>query len=224
MAMRKNDDVIVSFEKAFRSEPRNGAKWETYSLVERLRVTNGKFTTVTRTKRQRGKIEEAQRYRKYQGVYLKTRLHFFNTANHSQSQLRWWFANSRRTRIHHFIMHNYYLEDRPTTEEELLEQNFGSRRQVALDLKTAQEMGAIEIDQDAADKRKKVIYVTRGLVADTDNLFGSDDEQRPGMYTVLCEGLATHVSPEYRLADYAEDRLKYKQMIEATLPDSFRPF
>ena len=217
----KKDEAIINGPEA---PPTGGAKWRVYSLAERLRLTNGKFVTVERTARQRGKIEEAQAYRRYQGVYLKTRLHFFNTANNAQSQLRWWFANNRRTRIHHYILHNYYLEDRPTTEEELLEQNFGSRRQVALDLKTAQEMGSIEIDQDAADKRKKVIYVTRGLVADTDNLFGATDKKHIGMFNILYEGFRTAVREGYGLQEYAKDHAKYRELIESHLPDSFQPF
>ena len=138
-------------------KPRNGEPYSIYPFAERHAFIRGEVKTVPRNKRQRGKIAEAQRFRKAQGAYLSARAHFFDISQESASQLKWWFAATHRVRIHHHLMINYYLEDRPTPVEELTAKNYCSVRNLHNDLKHAVDLGSIEIDQTDKDKTQRVI-------------------------------------------------------------------
>jgi hypothetical protein len=217
-----------------RQPPKHGEPFGIYSFEERDRLTKKGFVTVPRNKRQRGKIAEAQRFRKAQGAYLSARLHFFDISQQSASQLRWWFASGYRIRIHHHIMVNYYLEDRPTPVEELHARNYCSVRQLHSDLKHAIDLGSIEVDHTKTDKRQRVIYPTRGLIADTDNLFGrhaSEDHEFDGMFVFWSQQLGTYLKNEgepgaahYSLAQYHADFEAYNDLVGPHLPDTDRQF
>ena len=65
--------------------PQNGEHWKIYPFEQRRALRDGDFETVPRNKRQRGKIAEAQRFRKAQGSYLSERAHFFDISQESSS-------------------------------------------------------------------------------------------------------------------------------------------
>lgn len=231
--MSNNSPEVVKFSDALSENisqsvqpveaPCNGSGWETYRLADVL----PSWMVVPRTKRQRGKIKEAQKFRRVQGAYLEARLHFTKLTTSAESQLKWWFSNMRRISIHHFIMKNYYLHDRPTTVEQLIKEEFGGLRVVMADLKAAREMGSIEIDKMAEDQRKATIYPTRGLIADTDNFFGSVEAGKEGMFVKWAEELDRVSATEnggvrIRLADYHREYAAYTKQVDAILPDTIR--
>lgn len=206
--------------------PRNGEEWSVYSFKVRNKVDRG-FQPVRRTERQRGKMEEAQAYRMAQGAYLDSRLHFLQMSETAQSQLRWWFASRHRIAMHHYLLRNYYLENRPTPLEDMLQMKFASTRKVLEDLRIATEMGSIEQDLAAKDKRKRVIYVTRGLVADTDNFFGRISATQEGMFEHWRKGLEkipTEDGHRYTLEDYRRDFEAYREKVHQYVPDGFRDY
>lgn len=231
--MQNENAKVVKFsdargEQACRTQPlvapANGAGWQIYPLADVFDT----WQVVSRTKRQRGKIEEAQRFRRMQGAYLEARLHFINITKSAESQLKWWFSNMRRISMHHFIMKNYYLHDRPTTAEELLNEKYGGLRVVMADLRVAKEMGSIEIDKVAEDQRKATIYPSRGLIADTDNFFGSSEVEKEGMFVKWRDELDKISETENNgvrmtLQQYLEDYLAYNQQVQKVLPDTVRP-
>ena len=220
-------------KNAFRDGPRNGDHYQVYSFNEKEMLLDDDFKTVPRNKRQRGKLAEAQRFRKAQGAYLRARMHFFDISQRSTSQLAWWFANTQRIRIHHHILGNYYLEDRPTPVVELIEKEYCSVRALHSNLNTAVEMGSIEIDSSIEDKRQRVIYPTRGFIADTDNLFGREsqtDHGTDGMFVFWAKQIDEQVGPiwdresRYSLKEYHQDFERYNQMVAPYLPDTNRQF
>ncbi len=233
--MTKDNVVRIQSTKMFENNPpRNGEKFAVYAFADRQTLDGGAFQTVARDKRQRGKIAEAQRFRRAQGAYLAARLHYFNISQVATSQLKWWFANTRRIRIHHHLMVNYYLEDRPTPVAELIANEYCSIRHLHSDLQHAVEMGSIEIDHTKEDKRQRVIYPTRGFIADTDNLFGRRaDEQHglDGMFVFWSKQLDTYMMDEgepgsthYSLAQYHADFEAYNELVTPHLPDTDRQF
>ena len=134
----------------------------------------------------------------------------------------------RRISMHHFIMKNYYLHDRPTTVEELLNEKYGGLRVVMADLRAAKEMGSIEIDKMAEDQRRATIYVTRGLIADTDNFFSSSEVEKEGMFVKWRDELDKISETENNgvrmtLQQYLEDYLAYNQQVKKILPDTILP-
>lgn len=213
--------------------PQNGEHWTVYPFEQRRALLDGVFETVPRNKRQRGKIAEAQRFRKAQGAYLSARAHFFDISQESSSQLKWWFAATHRVRIHHHLMVNYYLEDRPTPVEELIAKSYCSVRNLHNDLKHAVDLGSIEIDQYDNDKRQRVIYPTRGFIADTDNLFGrrkQSEHEHDGMFVFWAKQIDKQVGPfwdhnsRYNLEQYHADFEAYNKLVAEHLPDTDRQF
>tara|TARA_R100001163_G_scaffold23242_1_gene19558 strand:+ start:424 stop:1137 length:714 start_codon:yes stop_codon:yes gene_type:complete len=214
-------------------QPEHGDKFSVYAFEDRLKHENG-FMTVPRHERQRGKIQEAQRFRKAQGAYLSARLHFFDIATGSQSQLKWWFASTHRIRIHHHLMINYYLEDRPTPVEELIAKNYCSVRNLYSDIKNATDLGSIEVDFSKKDRRQRILYPTRGIIADTDNLFGrsaNDKHGLDGMFVFWSQQLDTFLNNEmvdgqqpYSLAQYHKDFEAYNALVGPYLPDTDNQF
>lgn len=213
--------------------PQNGEHFTIYPFEQRRALLDGVFETVPRNKRQRGKIAEAQRFRKAQGAYLSARLHFFDISQESSSQLKWWFASTHRVRIHHHLMVNYYLEDRPTPVEELIAKSYCSVRNLHNDLKHAVDLGSIEIDHTDKDKRQRVIYPTRGFIADTDNLFGREkqsEHENDGMFVFWAKQIDKQVGPfcdddaRYNLEQYHADFETYNDLITPHLPDTDRQF
>jgi hypothetical protein len=193
--MTDNNKMVEMFGLATRvarrqnKAPRNGKKWEVFSLTPFLEKSKNSeersnFEPVSRSVRQNGKIEEAQTFRKWQGAYLKARLHFWKISQHESSYLKWWFNDLHRVLIHHFLMVNYYLEDRPTMRSELVAAKLCSEQKLKDTLRHAVDMGSLEVDQVEYDKRERVYYPTRGLVADTDMLFGrkTDHPETEGIY------------------------------------------
>ncbi len=175
-----------------------------------------------RSVRQNGKIAEAQNFRRMQGAYMKSRLHFFDVAKHNTG-LRWWFSDTQRICLHHLIMSNYYLDDAGTTEEEILSQNYASDRQMMRLLKTAIEIGSLESDPMKDDKRKTIFYPSRGLVSDTDNLFSSRDPEAMGIFPHLRQMLVEAFGPSqerderYTMDDYLRDTEEFKALVEEVL-------
>ena len=213
--------------------PQNGEHWKIYPFEQRRALRDGDFETVPRNKRQRGKIAEAQRFRKAQGSYLSARAHFFDISQESSSQLKWWFAATHRVRIHHHLMINYYLEDRPTPVEELIAKSYCSIRALHNDLKHAVDLGSIEIDQIDKDKRQRVVYPTRGFIADTDNLFGrrkQSEHETDGMFVFWTKQIDEQLGPiwdnstRYSLEQYHKDFEAYNQLVAQYVPDTDRQF
>jgi len=205
-----------------RDPPVGGDTFKTYSLKDNLMRAHfaegwqaffGRsdrarqlISNPRRKQRQNGKIAEAQAFRKYQGVFLDVRLHAYEMARDS-SGLTWWFQNSHRIWLHHTIMRNYYLEDRPTTEQEIMQGAKTSRKTMRGILQTAVEIGSLDPDVLEEDRRQKVYYPTRGLVSDTDHFFHADDDDQRGVLTHLRKKLSETFLGEdrYRLSDYEDD-------------------
>ena len=123
----------------------------------------------------------------------------------------------------------YYLYDEPTHVSELLEAIPASTRNIMAEIKTATQLGSIEVDALASDKRKRVIYPTRGLIADTDNLFGRSTGEQDGYFTYWGELIDQIIGPgeandRYRLSDYKRDFDAYNDLITTVLPDTDREF
>ena len=215
-------------------EPRNapvgGDTFKTYSLKDNLMKahfaenwqaffgrsdrTRQLIANPRRSQRQNGKIAEAQEFRKYQGVFLDVRLHAINMARESTG-LTWWFQNMQRVWLHHTIMRNYYLEDRPTNEQEIMQGATTSNKTMRGILQTAVEIGSLDQDVLENDKRQRCYYPTRGLVSDTDHFFHADDDDQRGVLTHLRDKLSETFSgvDRYRLSDYEHDvETFYKQI------------
>jgi|8_EtaG_2_1085327.scaffolds.fasta_scaffold64039_2 hypothetical protein len=228
--MTKDNVVRIQKKPMFANMPPvDGQAFSVYAFQNRPKTDDGGFVTVPRHKRQRGKIQEAQSFRRAQGAYLKSRMHFFHVAASSESQLKWWFANTHRIRIHHHLMVNYYLEDRPTPVEELIKEKYCSIRHLHSDLKHASDLGSIEIDHIEKDKRQRVIYPTRGFVADTDSLFGREaqlDNELDGMFVFWSKQLKKYVDEKkyYSLTEYHQDFAAYRSLVADYLPDTDRQF
>ena len=205
-----------------RDPPVGGGEFKTYSLKDNLMRTHfaegwqaffGRsdrarqlISNPRRKQRQNGKIAEAQQFRKYQGVFLDVRLHAINMARGSTG-LTWWFQNMQRIWLHHLIMRNYYLEDRPTTEREIIQAAAASPKTMRGILQTAVEIGSLDPDVLEEDKRQKCYYPTRGLVSDTDHFFHADDDHAKGVLTHMRQKLSETFSGKdtYRLSDYEAD-------------------
>jgi hypothetical protein len=158
-----------------------------------------------RAQRQNGKIFEAQKFRRYQGIFLKTRLHAIEQASTSAG-LKWWFATYDRIWLHHVIMSNYYFEDRPTSDREIMRAAKASPRTMADILKTAIEIGSLDPDVAKEDKRMKVYYPSRGLVSDTDNFFHSEEDDELGVITYMSRLMdETYGEEGYRMFEYQKD-------------------
>ena len=166
-----------------------------------------------RSQRQNGKIAEAQNFRKYQGVFLATRLHAIEMARQSTG-LTWWFQSHHRIWLHHTIMRNYYLEDRPTTEQEIMQGATTSPKTMRGILRTAVEIGSLDPDVLEEDKRQKCYYPTRGMVSDTDYFFHADDDDATGVLTHMRKNLNEQFGlDKYRLSDYERDVENFYQLM-----------
>jgi hypothetical protein len=214
--------------------PKGGEAWSVFDLepytdqAQEARQTKS-WKGVPRHIRQNGKISAAQHFRRAQGYYLKARLHFWKISQSEAGYLRWWFQDLERVLIHHVIMINYYLEDAPTTLPEILDHNICGAQKVKGILKTAVEMGSLEVDQLKSDRRVNVYYVTRGLVAESDMLFGrkaDGDPNREGIYRHWNRNL--HEDPdrgeEYKATPQMLDKYltqydAYFEMVSKFLPD-----
>ena len=93
-----NDNVVPLPKLTERMPPKNGEAFKIYSA--QTKINNGEFIGVPRNKRQRGKIAEAQKFRRAQGAYLEARLHFRKLVRDAQSPLRWWFSTTLREELH----------------------------------------------------------------------------------------------------------------------------
>ena len=222
-----NDNVVPLPKFTDRMSPKNGEQFETYSVEAKIK--NGEFIGVPRNKRQRGKIAEAQRFRRAQGAYLAARLHFRELVRDAESPLRWWFSSTLRAELHTRIMKEYYLFDAPTYVSDLLDKIPASTRNIMTEIKTATDLGSIELDALKSDKRKRVIYPTRGLVADTDNLFGRSTGETDGFFIFWGGLIDTHIgdnedNERYRISDYRRDFDAYNDLITAIIPDTDREF
>ena len=212
--------------------PTGGRKFSIYSLRERVlhrpdflpnwqsfwgtgkkgeRLANNP----RRSERQAGKILEAQAFRKMQGVYLEARLQLFKAAKQREFGLRWWFGDHKRICLHHLIMRNYYIEDRPTSEEEILLEQWGSDKSMRLILKMGVEIGSLECDPLEEDGRKNVYYPTRGMVSDTDRLFKSEEKNVLGTFVYFRQAVL-HVfgGQLYTLNDYFRDSAEFDDLVE----------
>lgn len=213
--------------------PRNGEKWQIFSLAPytkagQERGRSGDWKGVSRSVRQNGKIEEAQHFRRAQGFYLKARLHFWKIAQKETQYLKWWFNDLHRVLIHHFLMVNYYIEDRPTTRSELVNAKICSEQKLKDTLRHAVDMGSLEVDQMESDRRERVYYPTRGLVADTDMLFGrkTGDCETEGIYRHWNRSLRNdplrssecHKTPQM-LDNYLKEYDAYFEMVSKFIPD-----
>ena len=222
-----NDNVVPLPKHTERMPPKNGEAFKIYSV--QTKINNGEFIGVPRNKRQRGKIAEAQKFRRAQGAYLEARLHFRELVRGSQSPLRWWFSSTLREELHCRIMRQYYLYDAPTYVSDLLDKIPASTRNIMAEIKTATDLGSIELDALKSDKRKRVIYPTRGLVADTDNLFGRSTGETDGFFIFWGGLIDTHIgdnedNERYRISDYRRDFDAYNDLITAIIPDTDREF
>jgi len=210
--------------------PIGGAKFESYSLKEHLSTEefgpnwdaffgrNDRSKQLQknprRAQRQRGKILEAQNFRRFQGAFLKGRLHAITMAQDPATGLRWWFSNSDRITLHHLIMSNYYLYDLPTPEDEIVTVVRSTSRTVRELLRTAVQIGSLDPEPMAEDKRRKCYYPTRALVSDTDNFFGCVEEGREGVFALLNKMIIELFGEErYSLANYAEDFAEFHKLI-----------
>tara|TARA_R100000995_G_scaffold84161_1_gene62027 strand:+ start:926 stop:1624 length:699 start_codon:yes stop_codon:yes gene_type:complete len=215
------------------SQPLGGARFTTYSLKEHLkkdefaenwsaffgREDRNKqlVSNPRRSQRQNGMILEADKFRKFQGAFLKTRLYSIENADRPGSGLKWWFANSDRITLHHLVMMNYYLDHKPTDEDEIKDRLRCTSRTVRTILRTAVEIGSLEAVPLEKDSRRKTYYPTRGLCSDTDNFFGSDEVGAEGLLFYLSE-LLTELFGEgrYPITQYLEDVKEFHRLI-ATL-------
>ena len=205
-----------------RDPPVGGGQFKTYSLKDNLMKAHfaenwqaffGRsdrarqlIANPRRSQRQNGKIAEAQAFRKYQGVFLDVRLHAIRMAREKHG-LNWWFQSHHRIWLHHTIMRNYYLEDRPTTEQEIMAGATTSNKTMRGILQTAVEIGSLDPDVLENDKRQRCYYPTRGMVSDTDYFFHANDDDATGVLTHLREKLNETFSglDRYRLSDYEHD-------------------
>lgn len=215
--------------------PTGGEKYQTYSLRERSlhrpdfvpnwqafwgrgRKGDQLAANPKRSERQAGKIEEAQDFRKWQGVYLEAKLNLFEVAQKKEFGLRWWFADHKRICLHHLIMRNYYLEDRPTTEEEVMARQFGSIRAMQQLLQFALEIGSLERDKLADDARKNCYYPSRGLVSDTDNLFNSTAPGAVGIFVYLRQAVGRVFGEKgYNLTRYFVDVNAFDALVDEVM-------
>ena len=210
--------------------PKGGGRYKMYSLKDiptRARFAEGwqvffghsdrarqLIANPRRSQRQNGKVEEAQHFRKYQGVFLDVRLHAIDMARQSTG-LTWWFHNSHRIWLHHTIMRNYYLEDRPTTEQEIMQGGLTSPKTMRGILRTAVEIGSLDPDVLEEDKRQKCYYPTRGMVADTDHFFHADDDDAKGVLTRMRKKLNEQFGQDaYRLSDYEQDVENFYELVD----------
>lgn len=204
-----------------RDPPVGGDQFKTYSLKDNLMKAHfaenwqaffGRpdrarqlIANPRRSQRQNGKIAEAQKFRKYQGVFLDVRLHAIAMARKKHG-LNWWFQSHHRIWLHHTIMRNYYLEDRPTTEREIIQGATTSAKTMRGILQTAVEIGSLDPDVLENDKRQKVYYPTRGMVSDTDYFFHADEDHATGVLTQMRKTLNEQFGfDQYRLSDYETD-------------------
>ena len=204
-----------------RDPPVGGQEFQTYSLKDNLMKAHfaenwqaffGRsdrarqlIANPRRSQRQNGKIMEAQKFRKYQGVFLDVRLHAIRMAKEKHG-LNWWFQSHHRIWLHHTIMRNYYLEDRPTTEREIIQGATTSAKTMRGILQTAVEIGSLDPDVLENDKRQKVYYPTRGMVSDTDYFFHADEDHATGVLTQMRKTLNEQFGfDQYRLSDYETD-------------------
>jgi len=212
------------------TQPLGGARFTTYSLKEHLK--NEEFagnyqsffgrdarnkqliTNPRRSQRQNGMILEADKFRKFQGAFLKTRLYAIESADKAGSGLKWWFANSDRITLHHLVMMNYYLDHRPTDEDEIKGRMRCTSRTVRTILRTAVEIGSLEAVPLEKDSRRKTYYPTRGLCSDTDNFFGSDEAGAEGLLFYLSELLTDLFGEDrYPITQYLEDVREFHRLI-----------
>ena len=229
-----NDGKPVSFPAPLVSAPKRptgSAGFVTYSLKENLKTkdfaanwhaffgradrTQQLIANPRRMQRQNGKILEAQEFRKMQGCFLEVRLHAIKMAQTKVFGLRWWFQNHDRIWLHHFIMANYYLRDRPTTEAEILSGARASDKTIRGILKTACEMGSLDVDKVEGDRRAKCYYPTRGMVSDTDNFFNSQDPENRGVFTELKRLLTSAFGTKrYSLDRYERDVAEFRSLVK----------
>ena len=214
--------------------PRNGAPWKIFSLKKYAEMAKkigpqNSWKGVPRHTRQNGKIEEAQYFRRAQGYYLKARLHFFKISQNETGYLRWWFSDLDRVLIHHILMVNYYLHDRPTNKSELIAFEICSPQKLTDTLKNAVDMGSLEMDQLKGDRRAHCFYPSRGLVADTDMLFGRKGTiENEGIYRHWNRQLKAdvdlpcHATPQM-LDEYLEKYDAYFEMVGEYIPDMAQP-
>lgn len=212
-----------------RDAPVGGDTFKTYSLKDalmRARFAEGwqaffgrpdrarqLISNPRRKQRQNGKIAEAQQFRKYQGVFLDVRLHAIKMACEGHG-LTWWFQSYLRIWLHHLIMRNYYLEDRPTTEQEIIQGAAASPKTMRTILQTAVEIGSLDPDVLENDKRQKCYYPTRGLVSDTDHFFHADDDHARGVLTYMREKLNEQFGLDaYWLPDYKADVENFYKLV-----------
>ena len=217
--------------------PMGGAKFESYSLREHLNTeefgpnwdaffgredrSKQLVNNPRRAQRQNGKIKEADKFRKMQGAFLKTRLHAITMAQDPAMGLKWWFSNSDRITLHHLIMSNYYLHDTPTPEDEIKATLRCTSRTVRELLRTAVQIGSLDPQPMAEDARRKCYYPTRGLVSDTDNFFGSTEEGREGVFSYLRSVFKNLYGDQgYYLANYAEDFAEFHRLIAQLMEKS----
>jgi len=198
-------------------KPQGGASFQTYSLRSNLAAADfapnwkaffirpGRSQTQAdprRRQRQDGKILEAQKFRKYQGVFLATRLHALAFAD-KQTGLSWWFQTHPRLWLHHTIMSIYYLDDAPTLEQEILRNAPTSNKTMRTILQTAVEIGSLDRDVVQGDRRRRCYYPTRGLVSDTDAFFHSHEPDAIGTFTIMRQLLDRYFGQDkFRLSDY----------------------
>ena len=217
--------------------PPEGADYfETYSLKERLKTEDfapnwqaffGRsdrskqlISNPRRAQRQNGKILEAQKFRRYQGIFLKTRLHAIEQARTSHG-LKWWFSTYDRIWLHHVIMSNYYFEDRATTEREIMEDPPSSARTMRNILRTAVEIGSLDPDVVREDKRQKVYYPSRGLCSDTDNFFHSEEDNSLGVITYMSNLMDETFGEEgYRMFEYRQDVREFYRLMRQLMEDA----
>lgn len=238
---KKNGTLAAQDGKPFQTKGRSqpnapvgGGTFATYSLKEELR--NEEFAenwqaffgrsdrnkqlvaNPRRAQRPNGKILEADRFRKMQGVFLKTRLHAIAVAEQAGSGLKWWFANSDRITLHHLIMCNYYLSDAPTEEDEIKDTLRCTSRTVRTILRTAVEIGSLDSSSLGEDGRRKCYYPTRGMVSDTDHFFGSSEEGAEGIFTRLHRLLTeTFGKKRMNLDEYVEEYEEFNWLISVMM-------
>lgn len=229
-------DLLAQGEKTTPQAPSGGGSFESYSLADYLqdedmlnwasffgREDRSKqlVSNPRRSQRQNGKIKEADKFRKFQGAFLKGRLHAITMAQDPAMGLKWWFSNSDRITLHHLIMSNYYLHDTPTPEDEIKSVVRSTSRTVRELLRTAVQIGSLDPQPMAEDARRKCYYPTRGLVSDTDNFFGNTEEGREGVFAYLNQMIMDLYGEErYSLAVYAEDFAEFHRLIAQLMEKS----
>ena len=153
--------------------PRGGEGYTWYS-IEQAKEDKNQVAHFKRTQRsdiQRGKMIESRVYRAFIGGIIKSRQRHKEINDKISSELRWWNSKEYAKDVCYVIMSNFYLEDRPTTVEELREHDFTSSPNLNILLRNAEAMGSIKIEKMKEDKRQKCVYPTAGLVVDTDQSF-----------------------------------------------------